>query len=95
MLKIGDTGFGKRITGGEISPDGSEILLKSYRNVYYFKRQTGESIAQALSKTPIILPYKIELQGEAICWAPNGNAYYCLSEWKDKLAPHIYFYSRI
>jgi hypothetical protein len=95
QLNIGNTAFGKMITGGDISPDGSEILLKDYNSIYYFKRNIGESLSDALHKQPMNLPYKKELQGEAICWDTAGLSYFTLSEWVKKTNPVIYYYHRI
>lgn len=69
------------LTAGDISFDGTEIILKSYSNIYYWKRDAGVSIAESMLSVPVILPYSIEPQGEAICWANNSNnGYYTLSE---------------
>jgi len=71
------------ITGGDISFDGNEILLKSYQNIYYWNRVDGESISETISNEPAILAYETEPQGEAICWKNDSeNGYYTLSEEK-------------
>ena len=80
----------KWITAGDISADGSEVLVKSYQSVYFWKRQTGEPIWKTLQRKPIELPYTMEKQGEAIGFTPNGKGYYTTSEGKN--AP-IYYYS--
>lgn len=94
-LNLGNTGFGKMITAGDISPDGSEILLKDYNDVYYFKRAKNQKVEDALLQEPVVLPYKKEPQGEAICWDAFAGGYYCLSEWKLFASPQIYYYYRI
>jgi Secretion system C-terminal sorting domain len=73
------------VTAGDISFDGTEILLKSYRNIYYWCRNSQNSISEILtSTTPQILPYNNsidESQCEAICWNPfDDRGYYTLSE---------------
>lgn len=69
------------ITSGSISLDGTEILLKSYRNVYYWSRENGTTIADAMSVDPEYLTYTQEPQGEAIGWKNYGNnGYFTLSE---------------
>ena len=80
----------KWVTAGDIAADGSEVLVKSYQSVYFWKRQTGEPIWKTLQRKPIELPYKMEKQGEAIGFTPNGKGYYTTSEGKN--AP-IYYYS--
>ncbi|MEX8547801.1 MAG: hypothetical protein V5804_09375 [Mucilaginibacter sp.] len=80
----------KWVTAGDISADGSEVLVKSYQSVYFWKRQTGEPIWKTLQRKPLELPYTMEKQGEAIGFTPNGKGYYTTSEGKN--AP-IYYYS--
>ncbi len=69
-----------KIVAGSISPDGTEVLLKDYDRVYYWKRSPSESLPKVFIKKPIWLPYEREPQGEAIAWSQNGNEYYTLSE---------------
>jgi len=80
----------KWITAGDISKDGSKILLKSYEKVYYWQRATNEPAWRAMQKPPRELPYKQEKQGEAIGFTPDGKGYYTTSE--GVFAP-IYYYS--
>lgn len=69
------------ITSGSISLDGSEIIIKSYSNVYYWSRENGATIAEAMSVDPEYLTYTQEPQGEAIGWKNYGNnGYFTLSE---------------
>ena len=75
------------VTSGDISFDGREIIIKSYRNIYYWYRNAGETISSVMSSTePFILPFVNsfdEVQGEAICWKPYGDqGYFTLSEEK-------------
>jgi len=70
----------KWITAGDISKDGKQILLKSYAKVYYWPRNTDESIWQTMQKKPQELPYQVEKQGEAIGFTPDGKGYYTTSE---------------
>lgn len=80
--------------GGDISADGREILLKNLTNVYYWKREEGESVLEALARPPEVLPYTKEPQGEAIGWFRDGSAYLTVSEKKDGITPVIYLYKR-
>jgi hypothetical protein len=82
------------ITGGSISPDNSEILVKNYFEIYYWKRKTGESITDALSRTPKTVPYKMEDQGEGIAFAAEGNGYYTISELGSSGPVRLYFYKK-
>ena len=80
-------------TGADISADGSQILVKNYLAIYYWKRNNGESIAQAMSREPEELPYSPEPQGEAIGFRPDGKAFYTLSEKRFDLDPVLYKYT--
>ncbi|MBS9523852.1 hypothetical protein KI659_07475 [Litoribacter alkaliphilus] len=81
-------------TGGDISADGKEILIKNYWVVYYWVRQEGETLEEALARKATQLPYKPEPQGEAIAFTPDAGAYYTLSEKSFRIDPILYKYSR-
>ena len=82
------------IVAGDISKDGSEILIKSYKDVFYFSRESNQSIFDALNTTGEKLPYVTEPQGEAICWDRMTSGYFTLSEEADDAnqPAHLYFY---
>lgn len=82
------------VNAGDISVDGSEILIKNYENIYYWRREKGETIAQALTKPATVVPYTPEPQGEAIAWKVDGTGYYTLSEEKRQEA-ELYLYERV
>jgi hypothetical protein len=79
----------KWITAGDISKDGTQILLRSYEKVYYWKRRPGEHIWDVMVKKPQELRYTMEKQGEAIGFTNDGKGYYTTSE--GVFAP-IYYY---
>jgi hypothetical protein len=70
----------KWITAGDISKDGLQILLKSYENVYYWKRNGSEPVWKTLQSKPEEPFYIPERQGEAIGFTPDGKGYYTTSE---------------
>jgi len=71
----------KWITAGDISKDGTQILLKSYDKVHYWQRPLNEPVWKAmLTQKPQELPYTMEKQGEAIGFTPDGKGYYTTSE---------------
>lgn len=81
--------------GGDISADGRQILIKNYWAVYYWERKEGESLMEALSRKPYLLPYKPEPQGEAIGFSANGDRYYTLSESRFRIKPVLYQYLKL
>ena len=83
---------GQGAVGGDISPSGLEVLLKTYAAVYYWHRG---SVAEALFAHPYqTLPYVPEPQGEAIAWAADGSGYFTLSEEPRSIPATLYFYPR-
>lgn len=79
---------------GDISRDGSQLLIKNYGMVYYWTRNAGESIEAAFSRKPVRLPYVPEPQGEAIAFNPSGTAYFTISEKRFGINPTLYRYSK-
>ncbi|MCW5911368.1 MAG: hypothetical protein KIT62_09855 [Cyclobacteriaceae bacterium] len=78
----------------DISVDGSEVLLKNYDHVYYWKRSGTEPIPDLLKQAPLELQYKPEKQGEAIAWSRDGSGYYTLSESSTHERARLLFYKR-
>jgi len=70
-----------KATGGDISPDGTEILLRSNELIWYWKLPAGTSISAGLLTQPQIAPYgNNEPQGEGIGFAADGSGYYTDTE---------------
>jgi hypothetical protein len=83
------------VTAGDISPDGKEVLLKSYNNVYYWRRSDDISLETLLSEPPMVLPYEPEFQGEALAWSLDGKGYYTLSESRTRRRADLLYYRRV
>ena len=71
---------GNTTTGGDISPSGDAIAIRTYGSAYLWRRRPGETIAGALASEPCPLPLAREGQGEAIGFAADGRGYYTVSE---------------
>jgi len=86
-----------KATSGDISTDGSEILLRSNEVIWYWKLSAGTRIDAALATKPQHAPYaNNEPQGEGICFAADGSGYFTNTEVRDypgKLAT-ISFYRK-
>lgn len=80
--------------GGDISKDGSQILIKNYLEVFYWTRQANQSISEVLQTLPRRLPYRPEPQGEAIGFNFKGNAYFTISEKRNGIVPTLYRYPK-
>ena len=86
-----------KATGGDISPDGTEILLRSNELIWYWKLPAGTNISAGLMMKPEVAPYADnEPQGEGVGFAADGSGYYTDTEIKGypgKLAT-MSFYKR-
>lgn len=83
------------ITSADISGDGTEVLLKSLLEVFYWKRKPGESIGEMLGRPALPQPYQPEPQGEAITFSRDGGGYYTLGEAVLGMKSVLYFYRRV
>lgn len=82
------------IVSAALSPDGTEILLKTYTSVYYYARKNNETMVEALQKDFINIPYQVEPQGEALTFAADNSGFYTLSEKGLAKTVSLNFYQR-
>jgi hypothetical protein len=85
------------VVSGDVSEDGTEVLLKSYSTLYYWKRKEGETLMDVLKRShDMTVPYVLEPQGESVCWSANADGYYTISEKGENMTknPPLYFYMR-
>ena len=71
------------VTAADISRDGEKILVRTYGNVFYWKRRPDQTVEEALKAQPQKLTHVGELQGEAIGFTPDGKGYYTVREGKN------------
>jgi len=77
-----------------MSRNGKEIIVKTYQGLFYYTRNSNETIEQVLQKSYKPLPYQMEPQGEAVTFANNGSGYFTLSEKGFASSVNLYFYKR-
>ena len=83
------------VTGAAISPDGNELVVRTYSGIFYWKRNAGQSIADALQNgNNRQLPYRVEPQGEAICFDKDNKGYFTISEKANASSVNLYYYAR-
>lgn len=82
------------VVSAALSPDAKVFILKTYFSLNYYSLASGEKLEDALQKTFTTIPYKIEPQGEAVCFAVNNSGYFTLSERFMASAVQLYFYKR-
>lgn len=70
------------------------LLIKNYDHIYCWNNPSGMSVVELLKQTPEEVPYKPEPQGEAITWAPDGSAFFTLSESSKRKMAYLYRYDR-
>ncbi|XP_052772654.1 uncharacterized protein LOC128211679 [Mya arenaria] len=77
--------------GGDISPNGQEVLVKDHSHIYYWHVNNGNYYETLRTQEPSQVPYHVEPQGEAVAWDKDGSGYYTISEGQH---PKIYYYRR-
>lgn len=78
-------------TGGDITPAGDEVLIRTYTGAFLWHWPAGATLAQALQSTACPLSLSLEPQGETVGFAADGSGFYTLSE---KTKQPLYFYRR-
>jgi hypothetical protein len=68
------------VTGGDVSADGSLVVLRTYGSVLAWDRAPDQTVAEALTAEPCTAPVVAEAQGEAVALAPGGRGYATVSE---------------
>ena len=82
------------VVSAALSMDRKEIIVKTYVGLNYYSVRDNESIDAALKKRPVIIPYQLEPQGEAVTFAKNNSGYFTLSEKGIANAVMLHFYRR-
>jgi hypothetical protein len=83
-----------QIVSGAFSSDGSELLLKNYNQIFYWKRDNGESLKSLIARKAELIPYTPEPQGEAITFARDGSGFYTISEKVKGEKSYLQFYKK-
>jgi len=67
-------------TAMDISPDGRRAVVLTYGNAYEYTRRENEDWAAAFSRRPCEIVVPERLQGESVCFGPDGKTLYLTSE---------------
>jgi hypothetical protein len=84
----------KKIVAADFSKDGKEVLIKTYRRIYYWNNDTQKPLEELLQGSPLVVRYKRELQGEAIGWAHDSKGFFTLGEKPFCIPSFLYYYKR-
>ena len=80
------------VTAADIRRDGRFILIKNLTSVFLWERNNEQDLVSALKGAFQNIPYKIEPQGEAICFDRNDRFFYTISERPFGLDAYLYKY---
>jgi PKD repeat protein len=67
-------------TGGDISPSGRRIILRTYTHAWLWIREEGQSVADAFAGPVCDVQAPVEGQGETAAFSPDGAGYITVSE---------------
>ena len=88
-------GLANYVTAAAVSPDGSEILVRTYARLYYWKRSAGQSVADVLQRgSSRQLVTRLEPQGEAVCFDKDAKGFFTISEIASASSVNLYYYAR-
>lgn len=79
--EVGRLPAGRRITAGDVSPDGGSIVLRSYREAWAWDRRDGETIAAALEREP--RRFDAPDDSESIAFTADGRALVSIPEGRE------------
>ncbi|HVG41581.1 MAG TPA: hypothetical protein VM888_08205 [Chitinophagaceae bacterium] len=82
------------VVSAATSKNGEEIIIKTYTGLFYWQRKSSETIETALARARTVLPYKLEPQGEAVCFKSDNGGFFTLSERRSS-AISLNFYKRL
>jgi hypothetical protein len=76
----GRTDWISQPTGLDISPDGHEAVVLTYRSLYRFRREPGEDWLSAMQRKPDELIGPPAPQNEAVAYSADGASIYVTTE---------------
>jgi hypothetical protein len=74
------THAGSTATGGDVSPLGDYVIVRTYDSARLWIREMGSPLHEAFANQPCTVPLQTEIQGETMAINPQGNGYTTLSE---------------
>jgi hypothetical protein len=76
-------------TGGDVSPDGRQVIVRGMFHAALWERPAGEPLWHAFSGQPKTIPVAAGPQDEAICFDSKGSGYFTISEGRH---PTLYYF---
>ncbi len=93
LEQIAELGI-EKATGGDISPDGTEVVIRNKATLFYWKRIQRESFDQIFARQAAELTLLDEPQGEAICFNLWATGVLTSSESAGSTVQPIHFYQK-
>ncbi|XP_060066355.1 uncharacterized protein LOC132546649 [Ylistrum balloti] len=78
-------------TGGDISPDGHEILLQTHHQIFHWQVTNGLTIFDTFRENPVGVPFHYVSHAGAVAWDAIGRGYYTASEGHHRT---LYYYAK-
>lgn len=76
--------------GGDVSPDGNYIIIRSYTHASIWKRWKDKPFWEAFNQQPYDIALMDGPKSEAICFDNNSYGYFTIGEMKN---PPLYYYA--
>ncbi|CAL1539123.1 unnamed protein product [Lymnaea stagnalis] len=77
--------------GGDISPDGKNVILIGEHGIYYLSVTNNDYIKSVQDNIPVeVSTYQRVKDSEGIAWSSDGKGFYIVAEGKNST---VYFYS--
>jgi hypothetical protein len=76
-------------TGGDISPNGDFIAIRTYGTVWIWPRPGDAPLWEAFNEPACEAPSELEVQGEAIAFDADGTGYFTVSEGQNPPLHHF------
>ncbi len=77
----------ENISGGDVSRDGSQVIVRREKQGWLWSRKTGQALSTAMMKAGKEVDVRRKIQGangESICFSPGGKFYCTISEGKNE-----------
>jgi hypothetical protein len=79
------SGQGVQVGGGDISPTGDRVIIRTYTAIYLWPRAPGATLGPTFATMPKTLPSATEPQSEGLTFAADGLSWYSAGEQSPNL----------
>ena len=90
LKRVGTLPWGFAVAG-DVSPDGSEVIVRGPYNASLWTRPAGAPLWEAFRQKSVGIPLVAEPQGEGIAFDGQGQGYFTISEMAN---PPLHYFAR-